>query len=90
MSQEWAEKRNVTVDPYPADWDNLERPGAVIRKNRYGRSYDVTAGFHRNMLMLRTGRPDEALGFPGGKGTKDMAIQCLEVGLTPTMMLMKV
>jgi len=35
--------------------------------------------------MLRVGRPDEAFGFPGGKGTKDMARQCVEYGLTPTI-----
>jgi hypothetical protein len=86
MSREWAESRNVAVDPYPASWDDLERPGAVIRKNRYGKLYDVTAGFYRNMLMLREGRPDEAFGFPGGNGTKDMATQCLEYGLTPTLL----
>ena len=35
--------------------------------------------------MLRQSRPNEAIGFPGDKGTKDMAKQCLEYGLTPTL-----
>jgi len=85
MSREWAESRGVDVDPYPADWDDIEREGAVIRRNSRGKLYDAAAGPYRNMLMLRVGRPDEAFGFPGGKGTKDMARQCVEYGLTPTI-----
>jgi hypothetical protein len=30
LAREWAESRGVDVDPYPADWDNIERPGAVV------------------------------------------------------------
>jgi len=32
LAREWAEDRGVDVDPYPADWDNIERPGAVKEK----------------------------------------------------------
>ncbi|XUM19820.1 DUF4326 domain-containing protein [Bradyrhizobium oligotrophicum S58] len=78
-----AEERGVSVDPYPAAWDDITRPGAVVRKNRYGKPYDVLAGHVRNEKMLRVGRPQLAIGFPGGIGTKDMTVRCLEYGLVP-------
>jgi hypothetical protein len=36
-------------------------------------------GPFRNERMLREGRPDGAVGFPGGKGTRDMAVRCPQV-----------
>jgi hypothetical protein len=83
LAREWAEHRGVAIDPYPADWDNIDRPGAVVRRNSRGKLYDAAAGPYRNGLMLREGRPDLAVGFPGGKGTRDMTIQCLEYGIMP-------
>lgn len=83
MAREWAEDRNVPFDPYPALWHDIERPGAVVRTNRYGKKYDLLAGPVRNTKMLREGRPNAAIGFPGGSGTADMAKQCLEYGLMP-------
>jgi YspA, cpYpsA-related SLOG family/Domain of unknown function (DUF4326) len=85
MARQWAEDRGVAVDPYPADWDNIERPGALVKRNSRGKLYDAAAGPYRNMLMLRKSRPDKAIGFPGGKGTLDMTVQCLEFGLTPVL-----
>lgn len=75
----------MPFDPYPALWDDIDRPGAVVRTNRYGKKYDVLAGPVRNTRMLREGRPDVAIGFPGGSGTADMAKQCLEYGLSPAL-----
>jgi len=34
LARLWAEDRGVAVDPYPADWDNIDRPGAVVRRRR--------------------------------------------------------
>ena len=83
LAREWAEDRNVAVDPYPADWDNIERPGAVVRRNKYGKLYDALAGHVRNEQMLREGRPQFAIGCPGGTGTADMASRCLAYGIIP-------
>ena len=33
--------------------------------------------------MLGEGRPTFAVGFPGGKGTRDMTVRCLQYGITP-------
>jgi hypothetical protein len=83
LSRKWAEESGIMVDPYPADWDNIDRPGAVVKRNSRGKLYDAAAGPFRNERMLREGRPDLAFGFPGGKGTRDMWVRCLEYGLTP-------
>jgi hypothetical protein len=36
LARAWAEDRSVSVDPYPADWDNITRLGAVVKRNRRG------------------------------------------------------
>jgi hypothetical protein len=83
LARLWAEDRGIDVDPYPADWDNIERPGAVLKRNTRGKLYDVLAGHVRNEQMLREGRPQAAVAFPGGTGTLDMIGRCLEYGITP-------
>jgi hypothetical protein len=83
LGRQWAEDRNVEVDPYPADWDNIDRPGAVVRKNKRGKLYDALAGHVRNEQMLREGRPQFAIGCTGGTGTADMAKRCLAYGIIP-------
>lgn len=52
----YADFPNVSIDKYPADW------------NKHGK----IAGFIRNQQMIDDGKPDIAIGFPGGNGTKDM------------------
>lgn len=56
LARNWADKNNISVDKYPADWD----------KN--GKS----AGFKRNEQMLIEGKPDLVVAFPGGNGTRHM------------------
>lgn len=88
MAREWAESHGLGVDPYAADWDNVEREGAAVKRNSRGKLYDAAAGPFRNELMLRKGRPDSAIGFPSvpiGKGTLDMATRCLQYGITPQL-----
>jgi hypothetical protein len=62
----------IIEKPYPAKWDDLDVPGAVIRTRAKGRRYNVVAGFQRNQQMLDDGKPTHARGFPGGNGTADM------------------
>lgn len=52
----WAKDRNVEQEEYQADWTT------------YGKS----AGFIRNSLMLKVGKPDMVIAFHGGEGTKMM------------------
>jgi hypothetical protein len=83
LARAWAESRGVAVLPYPAEWDDLECDAAVVKRSRTGKLYNAAAGPIRNTKMLREGRPDRAIGFPGGDGTKDMERQCWEYGLRP-------
>lgn len=56
---------NVKVLRFDADW------------KRFGRS----AGHIRNMKMLREGKPDVVLAFPGGRGTANMIMQATDAGV---------
>lgn len=75
----WDNKRRVCS--FAADWDDIERPGAVIRTRRDGKKYDVLAGHHRNTRMLEEGKPDCAIAFPGGSGTADMVKKIKAAGI---------
>lgn len=63
--REWARARGVRVETFPADW----------------KSHGKRAGFLRNQQMLDEGNPDAAIGFPGGRGTADMAARCSAAGI---------
>lgn len=52
----WAELNGVSEWRFPAQW------------SRDGRS----AGPRRNTLMLKVGKPDLVIAFPGGRGTAHM------------------
>ena len=56
LAADWAKERGIPGLPFPADW------------KKYGNS----AGPIRNARMLKEGRPDFVVAFPGGDGTLDM------------------
>jgi hypothetical protein len=62
----------IETKAFPADWNNVLTPGAVIRW-RYGKPYNAVAGHWRNQQMIDEGEPEYGIGFPGGTGTADMA-----------------
>lgn len=66
--------------PFPADWKNIDVPGAVIKTNRFGQ-YNAVAGHQRNQKMIDEGKPDWGMGFPGGTGTADMAARLDRAGI---------
>lgn len=51
LGENWANANGIPVDPYPADWNNLEAPGAVIKTTRGGKRYNAVAGHKRNSQM---------------------------------------
>lgn len=65
LAGDWAKERGVPVEAYPADWD------------KHGRA----AGPIRNSRMLREGKPDLVLAFPGGRGTANMVKQAGQAGV---------
>lgn len=65
LGGEWARTRNISVRVFKADW------------NKYGRA----AGIIRNEGMLKEGKPDLVVAFPGGKGTAHMIMIAEEAGV---------
>jgi cephalosporin hydroxylase len=65
MAEEWAKTRGIPCEVYRADWEGLGR----------------TAGPIRNEQMLREGKPDLVVAFPGGRGTAHMARIAREAGV---------
>lgn len=63
---EWAFERGVGCASFPARWD------------LHGRA----AGMVRNKRMIKEGRPDGVVAFPGGKGTEGMIALAELAGLT--------
>lgn len=71
MSTNWAWKRGIAWQEFPADWDN----------------HGNAAGPIRNQQMLDEGRPDGVVSaacarFPAGPGTTDMIDRARKAGLT--------
>lgn len=56
LAGEWAAARGVLVDGYKAEWNTFGSAGGPLRNSR----------------MLRKGKPDAVLAFPGGPGTAHM------------------
>ncbi len=71
LGEAWAKARGIPVEPYPAAWDDLDAPGAVIRY-RNGKPYNARAGHDRNRDMGE--RAEAGIGLWDGRstGTKDM------------------
>lgn len=65
LAGEWAEWTGVPVLPFPADWKMFGRADGPMR----------------NAVMLRDGRPDVVIAFPGGSGTADMCRQAKAANL---------
>lgn len=77
----WAKDNNITVRPCPADWDDVDSEGAVVRYRRDGTPYNLLAGPIRNESMIIEYMPDLAIIFPGGTGTQDMRERCMEASI---------
>lgn len=69
LADRWARENNIPVTRYPAKWNTHQED---CRDHCRRRSYCARAGILRNEAMARKGRPDMAVGFPGGNGTKHM------------------
>ena len=65
LAARWADEHDVETEAYPAYWD------------KYGKR----AGFLRNAQMLKEGKPDIVIAFPGGNGTADMMRRAHSAGV---------
>lgn len=81
LAAKYARDHGILCKEYKAAWTDLTVPGAVIRSGAYG-SYNVIAGFTRNTQMLKEGRPDLVVAFPGGRGTAHMVNATKKAGVS--------
>ena len=82
LCKQWAQLHGIPVRSYPAAWDDLTVPGAVVKQGKHG-PYNAVAGHQRNQAMLEgEPRPTYGVVFPGGRGTADMHRRMLKAGLT--------
>lgn len=87
IADKWADSKGIKTKPFPADWNDLEQPGAVI-KTRYNKwrkrdeQYNANAGFYRNQQMADYADALIAVPDPNGSpGTQDMIKRAKAKGL---------
>lgn len=51
LGKTYAKNNNIPVKSFPADWNDLSHPDAVIKTNSRGQKYDALAGHRRNKQM---------------------------------------
>lgn len=79
IGEKWAGENSVGVEPFPAEWNNLKQPGAVIKTNKWNKKYNANAGFFRNGLMAQYADALVAIDV-GTPGTGNMIKQMRELG----------
>lgn len=72
LGERWADEFGIPVKPFPADWDDIDAPGAVVRTRHDGKRYNAKAGHDRNVEMAKYADALIALWDGKSKGTKDM------------------
>jgi hypothetical protein len=40
LGRQWAQEAGIPVKEFPADWDNIDVPGAVVKTTKYGKRYN--------------------------------------------------
>ncbi len=82
LGERWAKERGIPIKPFPADWNDLSKPDAVIKTNKQGKKYDARAGFRRNREMAEyaASKPDGCAiilfngATPGSTDMKEVAL----------------
>lgn len=78
LAKDWADANGIKTKAFPAEWDNLKQPGAVIKErvnpwNKKKEKYNSNAGFYRNGLMADYADAVIAVQTKGyTNGTQDM------------------
>lgn len=80
LGERWANENSIPIAPFPADWKNLNAPGAVIKHGKYG-LYNARAGFDRNEDMALYADRLIAIWNGISNGTKDMIDRAKAHGL---------
>lgn len=81
FGEQWAIKNKIPIKEFPAKWDDISHPKAVIRTNSYGKKYNVMAGLWRNHEMGDYADALVAIWDGKSTGTKDMIDYATKKGL---------
>ncbi|WP_062634323.1 SLOG family protein [Caballeronia arationis] len=83
----WCRENGRAWTEFPADWDDLTVPGAVIRINRRGKRYNAAAGHFRNRLMAQ--HATHVVCFWDGRspGTRNMIDEARRCQIEPKIFL---
>ena len=81
FGEQWAKRRLIPILRFPAKWNDLSHPNALIKTNATGRKYDARAGHRRNEEMCRYA--DQLIAIWDGKsrGTADVIDRARRYGL---------
>lgn len=72
LGERYARENNIPLRIFPAKWDDLKAKGAIIKRNKVGRLYNVNAGFARNEEMAAYADALLAIKVGYTPGTADM------------------
>ena len=68
----WADSVGLPVERFPAPWDDVDHPDAVVKQRSDGSTYDARAGFRRNRQMARYADRLVAIWDGKSRGTRSM------------------
>ena len=71
LGEDYAAEIGVSVAEFPADWEDISVPGALVKYNSYG-AYNAKAGMQRNWKMAKHADALVAIWDGKSKGTKAM------------------
>ena len=74
-------EQGIPCKKMPAAWDDLNAPGAIVRINKFGKKYNVLAGFARNTKMAEYADALIAIWDGKSRGTRDMIDTAKKSGL---------
>jgi len=81
LGEQWAQENGIEFEVYPADWNDITHPDAVVIMSKWGKPYDVTAGSRRNEQMAEVADALIAIHDGKSKGTQDMIDRAKKHGL---------
>jgi len=77
----WAIHHEIPWMGFPADWSNIDVPGAVVKFKRSGVPYNVLAGYMRKEEMAQYADALAAFRWNGSGGTTHMISMALKYNL---------
>jgi hypothetical protein len=80
IGEQWAkEYAYVPVEDFPADWNDISHPDAVVKTNKFGKKYNAVAGHWRNADMAKYGEGLLLIWDGQSTGSKNMKEEMLKL-----------